>query len=118
MEKLSSADIASLLERTRGTIAHLSEENSRLTKEAQNREQRDRASALLDKLEARNLSDRISGATRQEKIASLADRDLRVMEQAMELQPEAAGSWDAVPTPSLSSRSSADARLLQELHNI
>lgn len=115
MNKLSAADVVNLLDRAKEEIRELSEKVASLEADAAERQQTERAEMLLSNMESRNLAGRIEGNTRQEKIANLKNRNLDVVEQALDLRPESNGLFDLAERPGNAGLSAAEARLMAEL---
>lgn len=115
MNKLSAANVVDLLDRAAAEIRALNEKVASLEADAAERQQTERAEMLLSTMENRNLAGRIEGTTRQEKIASLKNRNLDVVEQALDLRPESNGLFDLSDRPGNAGVSAAEARLMAEL---
>lgn len=115
MEKLNAADVADLLDRANQRISELSEKIASYEVDAAEQRQTARAESLLSDMESRNIAGRIEGTSRQEKIANLKNRNLDVVEQALELRPESVGLFDLADRPGHSGMSAAEARLMAEL---
>ncbi len=115
MATLSSTKIVEMLSRSADTISEQVQKIASLEAVVESMRREKRAESLLDTMEARGVAGRIEGSTRQEKVASLSNRNLDVVEEALDLHPDNGGLFETTDRPAPGGVSAAEGRLLSEL---